>query len=341
MKEKYTITDIAKELGVSCSTVSRALNHSPGVGEELREKIIRFSEEVGYIPNTAVRNSVTGRFNTISLILGDIRNPFYAELVFRIQKLLNAAGYMVTVFSSEYNEEEEIKYIRMSERFNYSGLILLTACTERVSKELARVNVPVVLVNRSINSYKTDTVVLDNFKAGYIAAMHLIELGHSKIGFVMGPKTSSTSMQRYEGFCRAMENYDLTIIPELVFQGDLKMETGREVAERYLSGSQRASGMIISNDMTALGFIGYCTKKGVEVPKMLSVVSFDDIEIASLENIQLTTVSQHVEDMSKNAVELMLRRIECAEGEFDRVILDPTLIVRKTTLSYNETQHDD
>lgn len=338
-KERYTLTDIARELGVSCSTVSRALNNMEGVGEELRNKIVSFAEEVGYFPNAVARNSATGRMNVISLILGDIRNPFYADLVFHIQKDLSAHGYLLNIFSSEYNEAEEIKYIRLSERFNFSGLILLTACTEKISNELRHLKIPVVLVNRSLNMFRTDTVLLDNFKAGYIAAMHLIESGHSRIGYIMGPQTSVTSMQRYEGYCQAMKNYDLKIDPSLIFQGDLKMETGKKIADKlFTKRDTDISAMIISNDLTALGFIGHCTKKKIKIPEMLSVVSYDDIAFSSLDNIQLTTVSQHVAEMSHHATDLMLRRIRNENADFERIILDPTLVIRKTTLPYSETQ---
>lgn len=337
-KDKVSISEVAEQLGVSCSTVSRALNFMPGVGDELRHKIQVYADEVGYYPNTAARNTATGRLNILSIILGDVRNPFYADLVFYTQRVLSKYGYSLTVFSSEYDEQEEIRYIRLSQRFNFSGIFLLSACTERISSELKKLDMPVVLVNRILDSYRTDSVLLDNFKAGYVATMHLIELGHSNIGFIHGPRQSSASTQRYKGYIQAMNNYGLTAQKDDLQYSDLKIETGYELAMEYIDDlPHKPTGIVIANDMTALGFISCCEEHGVEIPKMLSVVSFDDIPFASLSNIRLTTVSQHVEEMGTKAAELMIERLKNMQGEPVRTILNPTLVVRGTTLALKES----
>lgn len=333
-KMKYTIQDVAKALDVSCSTVSRAINHAPGVSDAVREKILSFAEKVGYFPNTVARNSDTGRLNVISLILGDIRNPFYSDLVFYIQKTLNENGYLLTVFSSEYNEPDEVKYIRLSERFNFSGLILLTASSETIRNELSKVKIPVVLVNRTLENFQSDSVLMDNFKAGYLAAMHLIELGHQHIGYIHGQQNSSASEQRFLGYCQAMRNFGLAIKEEILLDGDLKMESGYQNAKKIAAMQKKPSGIIVSNDMAALGFLAGCEEEGVKIPEVLSVVSFDDIQFASLANIQLTTVSQHVQDMGRNAAELMLGRLENPQAQTRRIILNPELLVRKTTAAH-------
>jgi Transcriptional regulators len=334
-KGKYTIQDVARELGVSCSTVSRAIHNSQGVSEEVRKKILTFAEQVGYFPNTVARNSDTGRLNVISLILGDIRNPFYSDLVFYIQKTLSENGYLLTVFSSEYDEADEVKYIRLSERFNFAGLILLTARTEKIKDELKKVSIPVVLVNRILDDFQADSVLMDNFKAGYMATMHLIDWGHSRIGYIHGQKNSSASEQRYLGYCQAMRNFGLTINDEDVFEGDLKMEAGYAIAKKIARAEHAPSGIVISNDMAAIGFLAGCKEENIPIPQSLSVVSFDNIQFSSLANIQLTTVSQHVENMGRNAAELMLNRLSDPKCSIRRIILDPELIVRKTTAPFN------
>ena len=125
--KKYTITDISEMLGVSRATVSRAINGAPGVSAEVRNKILRFVDEVGYHPNTVARGLSMGKLNIIALILGDIRNPFYAELAFNIQQILKDHHYMVMVFNSEYDDKRELEFIQIAEQFNFAGLILLTA----------------------------------------------------------------------------------------------------------------------------------------------------------------------------------------------------------------------
>lgn len=336
-KERYTISDVADALGVSRATVSRAISNSPGVGEELRKRVLAYVKEIGYAPNTLAQSFSKGRMNFIALVLGDIRNPFYSELAFFIQKELNENGYMVMVFNSEYDEQKEIEYIRMAARFNFAGLILFTAQTKEIERELENLNIPKVLVNRMLDRYQGSSVLLDNFKAGYIAAMHLIELGHKKIGFIDGHTTSSASRQRFEGYKQALKNYGLECWNEDVMYSDLKMETGDRLAEEFIHRTgEKPSALIIVNDMTALGFLNRCKEEGIHVPKELSIVSFDDIIFSSMKDVELTTVSQHADEMSGHAVRLMLKQLKEKDGTPERIILDPTLIVRKTTGIYRE-----
>lgn len=334
-KDRYTISDVAEALGVSRATVSRAMNHSPGVGEELRKKILDYVKEIGYSPNTLAQSFSKGRMNFIAMVLGDIRNPFYSELAFMIQKELNENGYMVMVFNSEYDAGKEVEYIRMAAQFNFAGLILFTAQTKEIEEELENLAIPQVLVNRMLDHYEGASVLLDNFKAGYIATMHLIELGHKKIGFIDGHTTSSASRQRFEGYKQALKNYHLEDSANNVMFSDLKMETGFRLAGEYIhQWTDKPSGMVIVNDMTALGFLNRCKEEGIKIPEMLSIVSFDDIIFSSMKDVELTTVSQHADEMGSQAARMMLCQLNDKNYVPERVILDPTLIVRKTTGVY-------
>lgn len=336
--KKYTIADVAKELGVSRATVSRAINNAPGVGEELREKVLNYVNEIGYQPNNLARGLSSGKINFVGLILGDIRNPFYAELAFNIQKELNDNGYTVIVFNSEYDANKEINFIRMAVQLNFAGLILLTAQTREMEHELKDSNISVVMVNRMVNDFKGPSVFLDNFKAGYIATMHLIELGHTNIGFIDGHSTSSASLQRYEGYRMALQNYQISVDDKYLKYSNLKMDTGRKLANEFSQIKEnKPSALVIVNDMTALGFMDGLREQGIDIPNDLSIVSFDDIPQASLSGIELTTVSQHVEDMSHHASRLILNAINNEQTtENERVIIDPTLIVRKSTSTYKK-----
>ncbi len=338
---KYTITDIAQMLEVSRSTVSRAMNGAPGVGEEVRKKVLDLVEKVGYKPNTIAQSLSKGRINIIAMIFGDIRNPFYSDLSFYTQKILNDSGYMVMAFNSEYDEKKELEFIRLADQFHFSGLILLTAQSESIYKELIKVQMPVVLVNRILPSYRGDSVLIDNFKAGYIATMHLIELGHQNIGFITGQDNSSASKQRFEGYCQALNNYNLQYDENNILNGDLKMEKGYQLAKEFVKNIKNGpSGLVIANDMTALGFMECCREQGIKIPEMLSVISFDDIQFSSLYDIRLTTISQHVDKMSEQAARLMLKQLKDPDAEPERIILEPTLMVRNTTSVYKSNRFD-
>lgn len=338
---KYTISDVANMLGVSRSTVSKAINNAPGVGPDARKKILDFVDEIGYKPNTLARSLSKGSINIVALILGDVRNPFYSDLAFYIQKILNENGYMVMVFNSEYQEKKEIEFIKIAEQFNFAGLILITAQSNDLKNAIRKVNVPVVLVNRTFEDYEGDAVLLDNFQAGYIATKHLMELGHKRIGFVAGHATSSSVEQRLSGYKQVLQNYHLQKNDDDIMIGNLSFETGYQIAETIIKDLRnKPSAYLVANDMSALGFIDCCKKYGVKIPEMISIVSFDNIMFASLRDIKLTTVNQHVKEMSEDAAGLMLRRLKNPDAEPQRVIIEPTLIVRSTTGPINPNRFD-
>ena len=228
---KYGISDVAEMLGVSKSTVSRVINGNEGVGPELRKKVMDFINEIGYQPNTIAQSLSKGRMNIVALILGDIRNPFYADLTFNIQRILNDNGYMVMVLNSEYNIDRELEFLKLTEQFNFAGLILITAQEKAIEERLKNMEMPKVLVNRILPYYTGDSVLIDNFQAGYQATMHLIELGHRHIGFIKGPGVSSASSQRFAGYRQVLENYGFSFDEKCVFESDLKLETGRALAQ--------------------------------------------------------------------------------------------------------------
>lgn len=333
---KCTIGDIAENLGVSRATVSRAMNGSPGVGPELRKKILEFAEELGYKPNTAAQRMSKGNMKIIGLIFGDVRNPFYAELTFYIQTALNKYGYTVMIFNSEYSAQQEQRFIEMSRQFCLAGLILFTTQSDKDNLWEQTEELPIVLVNRSLDVAQCDSVTMDNFKAGYIAAMHLIELGHRRIGFVRGQEMSSASVQRFEGYRQALKNWSLPLNEEDILEGDLKMPTGYELAKTFFRREERPTGLIVANDMMTLGILDWCNENCVNIPKDLSIVSFDNIVFSGIHGIELTTVSQHVRKMGEKAAELMVRRIKEPQAEYKRIILEPTLIVRNTTMEHKE-----
>ena len=337
--ERYTISDIAKEMGVSRATISRAINGKGGVSEDVRNKILAYTDSIGYKPNTLAQSLSKGHISIIALVLGDLRNPFYAEITFRIQKLLDAHGYMVMVFNSEYDIEKEIAFIRMSQVFCFAGLMLITV-QKRLDAHLLEMDTPVVLVNRSAESYNGDAVFIDNFQASYMCMVHLLSLGHRRIGFIHGQESSSSSHLRYVGFVQAMENYQIPIDGRYVFQGNLKRESGFAVAEAIaaMEPSQRPSAMLVANDLTALGFMDGCWHHGINIPDNISVVSFDNISFSSVSSIQLTTIDQNLEEMCEQAVRLMLKRLKNPNAPYEQVIIQPSLVVRNTTKPYHPTR---
>ena len=331
---KLSIVDVAEMLGVSPSTVSRAINGKKGVSEKQREKILNLVREIGYQPNSLMQGmtySTAGTLPIIGMILGDIRNPFYSDLVFNIQKILNESGYLVMVLNSEYEASREVEMIHLAQELHFAGLILVTAQSSDMEECLSGIRLPKVLVNRILPSYHGDSVLSDNFQAGYIAAMHLIDLNHTHIGFICGPKVSSASSQRFEGYKQALNNFGLTMDEHFVYESDLKIESGKKIAEHFLRQENRPTAIIAVNDMTAIGFMDQCRKQHVSIPDDISIVSFDNILFTSVEGINLTSISHRSEEMGEQAVRLLLKQLQGDTTHPERVILTPELIIRNST----------
>ena len=338
---KYSISEVAQMAGVSPSTVSRAISGKKGVGRAQREKILELAEKLGYHPNSHVSQSHAKAGSVsfpgmIALIVGDILNPFYSYLEYNIQKALYSEGYQLVVFNSEYDVEREMNILNMTDQFRFAGIMMVTAQSRQIEKVLSSVRIPKVLVNRNLPLYEGDSVLTDNFQAGYLAAMHLIDLYHRRIGFVRGPQASSASSQRFEGFRQALSNFSLELDDAHVFDCNLSFESGQESAEAFLAlpEENRPSAIIIGNDISAMGFIDVVRKHGLSIPEDLSVVSFDNVAVSSVEGISLTSVSQHVEEMAHEAARLMLKQLGGDTSHPERIIISPELIVRKTTAQY-------
>ncbi|MCL2865455.1 MAG: LacI family transcriptional regulator [Lachnospiraceae bacterium] len=335
--KKYTIADVARELGVSRATVSRAMNGKPGVGKKLREEILKYIAVVDYKPNNLAKALSGGKTNFIGLILGDIRNPFYSELAFHVQRKLNSEGYVVIILNSEFDEKRELSYVQMAIRLNFAGVILLTAQNGGLEEMLTEENIAVVLINRFWPGFTGSSVISDNFKAGYIATMHLLELGHTNIGFISGHANSLASHNRHIGYVQAMNNLGLKTDHLYHQSSDLKMETGYQIGQKFMAlpKKERPSAIVIINDMTALGFMSAIKEQGGCIPEDLSIVSFDDISIASVQGIDLTTVSHDTTNMSLKAANLIKESIENPAHKIEQIIINPKLKIRKTTRPYH------
>lgn len=334
---KTTITQIAAEFGVSPSTVSRALNALPGVSESLRKKIVDRAGETGYIPKTRLKD--LSKENIIAIMGGDIRNPFYAQLIYTAQRKLNEKGYLVAVFNSEYDESDELKYISLAEKNKFAGIIQVAVPSEHLSVLLNKLSTPVVMVNRMLETVETDVVLLDNYEAGYIATRYLIELGHKRIGMLKGHKESSASSKRYDAYLQAMKNFNLQVNDEYLLQGDLSMETAYELAGKMFSSCSRPpSAMIVSNDIAALGFMKYCSENAVRVPEDISIVSFDNISFSETSMVPLTTVDAHATKMGSVAAELLINRINHPDNSITKIILKPELRERGSAAFNNQEE---
>ncbi len=320
-----TIRDVAQVAGVSPATVSRALSAPDIVDPTTRERVIRVAEHLGYRPNRAARGLITGRTGNFGLILPDLANPFFPLVVKGIQQAAREAEYQVFVVDTDENAAAELGLVRDLAK-QVDGVVLCSPRLKVADLQEAASLVPIVLLNRLHGS--VPAVVVDNLGGIRQIVNHLTELGHRRVGFVAGPRTSWSNRQR------------LTALKTVCQDSAVELVQLGSFAPTFAGGLEAAEGVIISgvtavigyNDLVALGTISGLRLRGVNVPGDLSVVGIDDIPMSAIVEPALTSLSLPKDVAGRAAVELLLELLADEPDDVTRIRELPTeLIVRQTT----------
>lgn len=333
-----TIRDVAKESGVSIMTVSRVVNNKGQVALETRIRVEEAMKKLSYVPNMNAQNLVTNKTWTIGVIVPDIANPFFASLVKAGEKICNARGYSMLIGNTEGDLEIERRYISVYKSRMCEAIILVAPRVD--DTELIELNeqIPLVVVDRKVQHIDIVQVYLDNTKGAEVATRHLIDLGHKRIGFIMGPKAVPNSHTRFEGYVQALREASLEFSPECVFQGDFVIETGRAALDYFESLQQRPTAIFCSNDLMAVGVLERANELGIQIPQHYSLVGFDNIFLSSMVYPSLTTVSYPILEMGVKAITLLLdsllseAKVQMSEN------LEHNLIIRNSTRSIHGNQ---
>jgi len=331
-----TIADIARRAGVSKATVSRVLNdRREGVGEETRERVRAVLAETGFRPATTARCLSTGESRAIGLIIPDITNPFYPQVVGGAEEALAEAGYHLFLCNARGDVEREAAYVDALIDKRVDGVIIDSAGSARDGhlERLREAGIPVVLIDRTIGGRATRPgVFVDNEAGARDAVRYLLAGGNRRLVFLNGPADLSQSVERLAGVRRAIA--EAGIDPESVrlFNGDFTLEGGCRLVEELLAGGRREFDAIFAaNDMTALGALRALRRAGVAVPAQVEVIGFDDIETSRIVDPPLTTVSQPTREMGAEGAALMLRLIAGRRPRRETVVLSARLEPRGTT----------
>lgn len=337
--KRPTIKDIAREANVSSATVSLVLRNkdTSRVGAATRQEVLEIAKRLKYKPNFLARSLVGKESGNIGLILTTLLNPFYAEFTQEIMDKATEENYGVIACSvGRGGGELEKKAVQNLLDRGVDGLIISSALRrDSMVYELKREGVPFVLAMRGVEQGPTDPPVdfigLDNKRGASMAIDHLLQLGHRRIALIAGPQDTSTGHDRYLGAMAAMEARGLRIDADLVQFGDFFRQSGYDLTKKVLKSRKRPTAIFSGNDIMAVGVLHALSEEGIEVPREMSVVGFDDIEMAGLPGVDLTTVSHLKVTMGRLAVDHLIEKIR---GESNRVVktvlLDPTLVVRRS-----------
>ncbi|BEQ14541.1 LacI family DNA-binding transcriptional regulator [Desulfoferula mesophila] len=338
MRKQATVKDIAKAAGVSVTTVSLALRdkQTNRISAATRQKVMSIANEMNYHPNLAARALVNKQSNILGLLIKTLLNPFYSELAQDIIDRAQESGYRVITCSVEDGVDKHQADVRELVSHGVDGLIICAALLDdKFVFELVEGGLPVALalryVNEELGSPSADFVGIDNPRGAYLAVEHLVRMGHRKIALLMGPKNTSTGQDRLQGSLVCLENYGIELDPRLVVDGDFTRRSGYETTRDLLGQEVEFTAVFACNDHMALGVLDALGEAGLTVPQDVAVVGFDDIEMAGLPGVGLTTVSQKKTVMGRVAVDILLSRIKMESMEtVRRVVLEPKLIIRDT-----------
>jgi LacI family purine nucleotide synthesis repressor len=327
--KKITIKDVAREAGVSISTVSNALNNVNVLNPDTKEKVLEVARRLNYIPNLNGRNLKAQATGVLGLFLGAIRGPYYGELSDSIYRACQEGGYELEIFLS--SEPTHIIANILGHRVD-GAIILNSAIGEKQARILGEQGIPTVYIDRILVGERSSSVVFDSRNGGQQVAKFLLELGHRKFMYIEGAADNYDNMERKRGFFEVLKSAGIAVEDDYVLRGDFERVTSyNSVTEFLASGRPLPDAIFASNDVSAIGVLEALRDGGVRVPEQVSVIGCDDIETTRLVSPSVTTIRTYFEKQGIIAVEQLIRMIN---GESGRLItLNGMIIPRDSTMA--------
>jgi DNA-binding LacI/PurR family transcriptional regulator len=325
------ILSVARRAGVSAATVSRVLNSSNKVREDTAARVRVAMQELQYIPNTSARSLRSGKSNLYGLLVSDIRNPFFPDLIEQFESLATQHGIDVTFVNTGYSEERLLAGVRRLLERNVDGLAVLTSeVSVSAIEKIRESGSPVVFLNQPSVTGDFRNITVDYVRGFRDAVEHLRMLGHKRIGFVAGPPSLSSAVRRRKAFVVAMKACGLTAQEKWIFEGDHKITGGQYAAERIFAMADPPTAVACSNDMTAIGLLQTANRKGRNIPAEFSLIGFDDLFLCEVVHPALTTLHLSRQEIATRAFFALNSLREQTNAPKTAVIL-PRLVIRAST----------
>jgi len=324
-----TSKDIAARLGITPSTVSRALSGSPRVSEKTRAKVLALAKELNYTPNLWAQNLVHTSAHIIGCLVLELSNPFYIPVVRAIEEVCQESKYLVFLGESQRKLEMETLVIDRFRRIRVAGIIVTPVLLSLTHlKTLEEEGTAVVLLGRSAEDFSS--VNVNNVKSGELVGEHFIHLGHKHIGYVhSGEPYNTPEHERQQGLCNVLQQAGLPPCSSYVV-GTNDLTGGERAAAMWLSDKRPPKAIFCSNDMLAMGFIASLLRHGIRIPEDVAVIGHDDVPFADLFKVGLTTVAYPKHEVGRIAIKMLLHRIEHPSdgNQVNAITLDPHLVIR-------------
>lgn len=337
-----TLKDLARKLGISASTVSRALHDHPDISDKTKQKVIKAAEEYGYQPNPIAQSLKKQSSKTIGVIVPEIRHNFFATVISGVEEVAYDAGYIIMVCQSNETLSREIMTTRALAANRVAGVVMAIShetTTYDHMRAIMRQGIPLVQFDRVVDELNTGKVIIDDFKAAYRATSHLIDCGYKRIGFLAGKEVINLNRLRFKGFKRALQNHGIPYYPELhTGTGGCRGIDGRIGAETYLEMENPPDAILAINDPVAVGAFCRFKEAGLRIPDDIAIAGFSGSPQAALIEPALTTVSQPAFEMGRAAAAMLLRQLSNGQDEFipETVTLETELLIRGSSLRREE-----
>ena len=329
-----TIVDIAKKAGVSCATVSRVINNTAPVNKETRAKIQAVINEYNFSPNSIANEMAKMAQNTIAVVVPDITNPFFSEVIKGINAEADKLNFNAIFYDTDEDQEKEVAILKKLKSMSIKGLIISpTTDTNEFNgdylKLLESIGIPIYLIDRDVKYSNFDGVFIDNIKGAFDATCALINEGHKDIAIIAGPKSSKPGRDRLRGYKKAFIMNDIEIQEDLIFYGDYRMESGYELTNKILNLDIRPTAIFTCNNLMSLGSLKSIIEHHLIIPDDIAFITFDEIEVLNILGMKVSSISRPTQEMGRIAVNNLSNKIKNTNSisniQTDTITLIPTL----------------
>jgi LacI family transcriptional regulator len=333
--KKPTILDIAKELNITFSTVARALNDHPAISVATKKAVKETAERLNYRQNKLASSLRSGRTNIVGVIVPNLHLSFFSSVVSGIEKVMNENGYNVLLYQSNESRDHEALGIKTFMQSRVDGIIssVTTEASEEVYSEITNRNIPLMFFDRELKDLNVSSVVIDDYKGGFMATEHLINQGYRNIVHITAKQEIPIFRERLRGYTDALDHHNIPFDEQLVIEGDFSLEFGKSAVAELLKGGIQFDAIFALEDYTAMGAMQALKNANVHVPQQVGVIGFANEDFGSLVSPALSSVDQRTLNMGEEVATLFLQQLKNANQRVEpqRVILQPVLIEREST----------
>lgn len=334
-RRQVTMHQIAHAAGVSLGTVSNVINGNAAVKDELRTRVLRATQSLGYMPNQLSRGLRLNKTNIIGMIIPDITNPFFPSVVRGAEDVAYRHSYRLILCNTDNDPQKEVTYLNDLRSFLPSGILVIPAVDSMITWN--EQNVPVVCIDRRPLNWNGDFVVVANRAGSADAANYLIRMGHRQISVITGPLSLTNAKERLSGFETALREAKISLAAECIQEARFDLEGGKQAASRLLRLLPRPTAIFATNDLMALGALSAVREAGLSCPQDVSIISFDGLDVSQFSSPALTTVYQPGYQLGNTAAQLLLDRIGGSKKRPQEIVLPTQLRVRDSVSSVKST----